>query len=154
MNFLKDYKKNINFLIWCFCFLLLSGCAASRALNKDKMKDYSVLEKGTERDLVLAELGTPVIAGVSQGSNTNSFCDIFTFLEGVSGAKYVRAVGYSVLAVGTLGLSEIITNPVESAIGDEKIRLRVCYDENNLIDTVSKLEVGAAAIPITSVKDF
>jgi hypothetical protein len=151
---LKNHIKNLTLIINCICFLMLSGCAASRALNKEDRKDYSVLEKGTERDLVLAELGVPIVAGAPHGSNADSRCDIFAFREGVSGAKYARAVGYSFLAVGTLGISEIVTNPVESAIGNDKIRLRVCYDENLRVDTVSRLEAGVAAIPITSVKDL
>ncbi|HSW13750.1 MAG TPA: hypothetical protein VLI06_12975 [Solimonas sp.] len=34
----------------------LSGCAAGRALDKPAEKDYDVLEVGTDRDLVRAEL--------------------------------------------------------------------------------------------------
>jgi hypothetical protein len=121
----------------------ITGCAASRALNKNAPKDYGVLETGTERDLVIAELGEPM-----QARREN--CDVFSFEEGSGGAKYVRAFGYSLLAVGTLGISETITNPAEAAIGNDKIRLRVCYDENNRVDTVERLEVGKGAI---SVKD-
>lgn len=126
------------------CLVSFSGCAASRALNKEKVKDYSVLEIGTERDLVHSELGIPIIAGTTTNSDLDSLCDVFAFVEGSGGAKYVRAIGYSIMAMGTLGISEIITNPAESTIGDDKIRLRVCYDQNSLIQTVEKLEIGQA----------
>ena len=130
------------------------GCATSRALNKEHMKDYSVLEKGTERDLVHAELGIPIISGQTNSSDLDSFCDVFSFVEGSGGARYVRAFGYSVLAVGTLGLSEILTNPAESAIGDDKIRLRVCYDDNLLIKTVEQLKIGEQAKIVQSVDEI
>ena len=150
-------KKALNFrniLLFVCCTACSSGCAASRALNKEDAKDYSVLEKGTERDLVHAELGMPIISGGNRNADLDSFCDVFAFVEGSGGAKYARAVGYSILAVGTLGISEIITNPAESAIGDEKIRLRVCYDDKLLVETVEQLEVGQSARPVTSTKDI
>lgn len=149
-----NWKSIQKYCVLLLIFLFLSGCAASRALNKEKRKDYSVLEKGTERDLVHAELGIPVIAGTTTNSDLDSLCDVFAFVEGSGGAKYVRAIGYGIIAVGTLGISEIITNPAESAIGDDKIRLRVCYDENSLIQTVEKLEIGQAAHQITSPKEL
>lgn len=120
--------------------IVLNGCAASRALNQEVPKDYSVLKKGSDRDLVRAELGTPTLSA-TEGSN----CDVFSFVEGSGGFKYFRAIGYSVLAVGTLGISETIANPIEAAVGHDKVRLRVCYDDNNRVKTVEKLETGKTA---------
>jgi len=127
----------------CCCIIALAalnGCSASRALNKESPKNYSVLKKGTDRDLVRAELGTPQI------STGGDKCDVFSFVEGSGGAKYLRAVGYSILAVGTLGISETITNPAEAAVGNDKIRLRVCYDEDNNVNKLERLEVGKPAV--------
>lgn len=120
--------------------LFLNGCAANRALDEEAPKDFNVLRNGTERDLVIAELGTPMTATESDR------CGLFCFVEGSGGYKYLRAVGYSVLAIGTLGISETVTNPAEAAIGKDKIRLRVCYDEDKRVVSAEKLEPGKPAV--------
>lgn len=117
----------------------LSGCAAGRALDKPAEKDYDVLEVGTDRDLVRAELGQPMVSAVS------SSCDLFAFEEGSGGFKYLRAAGYSLLAVGTLGISEMVTNPVEAAVGNDKVRVRVCYDQRQNVSYSEVLRVGKPA---------
>lgn len=125
-------------LLLC-CVLNLTGCAAGRALNKPAEKDYDVLEVGTDRDLVRAELGQPMASAA--GGN----CDIFAFEEGSGGFKYLRAAGYSLLAVGTLGISEMVTNPVEAAVGNDKVRVRVCYDPQQNVSYSELLRVGKPA---------
>jgi len=136
MNILK---RNILIVCYIFLVLLLNGCAANRALNREAPKDFNVLRNGTERDLVVAELGTPLPA--TEGHR----CDLFCFVEGSGGYKYLRAVGYSVLAIGTIGISEAVTNPAEAAIGKDRIRLRVCYDEDRRVVSAEKLEAGKPA---------
>jgi uncharacterized protein YceK len=37
--------------------VVISGCSINRALDEPKKKDYAVLQPGTSRDLVRAELG-------------------------------------------------------------------------------------------------
>ncbi len=133
---------NRNIFIVC-CILLVffvNGCATNRALNEEAPKDFNVLRNGTERDLVVAELGAPLPATESDR------CDLFCFVEGSGGYKYLRAVGYGVLAIGTLGISETVTNPAEAAIGKDKIRLRVCYDEDKRVVSAEKLEAGKPAV--------
>ncbi len=121
----------------------LSGCAASRALNEPAKRDYDVLKPGSSRDLVRAELGEPL------KSVGREDCDVFAFQEGSSGWKYLRAMGYSILDLGTLGISEIVTNPVEASVGKDKIRLRVCYNGSQDVIYSEKLEVGKPAELIT-----
>src|SRR5207253_3509135 len=95
--------------------------AATRALNQPSGRDLDVLRPGTHVDLVRSELGEPLKSG-------HDNCEVFVFRRGSSGWKYLRAMGYSVLDVCTLGLSEIVTNPVEASVGSDNVRLRVCYD--------------------------
>ncbi len=61
--------------------------------------------------------------------------DIFEFTqERSTGSNAARAVIYSTMAVLTLGLSEIVTTPLEAVAGDAgKRRIRVTYDENDKI---------------------
>jgi hypothetical protein len=123
--------------------ICLNGCAASRALDKPAPKDYGVLKPGTNRDLVRAELGQ---AQASVGEND---CDVFAFEKGSSGWKYVRAIGYALLDVGTLGVSEVVANPAESGVGKARVRVRVCYGHDQNVAYSERLEVGKSAALMT-----
>ena len=137
---MKVFLTKDSIIAFCLIGILFSGgCSASRAINKESPKDFSILRNGTERDLVIAEFGTPLPA-------TENRCDLFSFEEGSGGYKYLRAVGYSILAVGTLGLSETVTNPAEASIGKDKIHLRVCYDNEKRVVSAEKLEPGKPAV--------
>lgn len=125
--------------VLCGLVMALAACSAGRALNKSSEKDYDVLEVGTDRDLVRAELGQPMVSASADN------CDLFSFEEGSGGFKYLRAVGYSLLAVGTLGISEVVTNPVEAAVGNDKVRVRVCYDSRQSVRYSELLRVGKPA---------
>lgn len=133
------------------CFAVLScavaidvgGCAASRALDKPSPKNYGVLKPGTNRDLVRAELGQ------AQPSVSKMDCDVFAFEKGSSGWKYMRAIGYSLLDIGTLGVSEVLTNPAEAGVGKDRERVRVCYDKNQNVLYSEKMEVGKPAALFT-----
>jgi hypothetical protein len=115
---------------------LLCGCAASRALDEPAHKNLDVLKPGTNRDLVRAELGQPL------PSVSGSDCDVYSFPEGSSGWKYMRAMGYSLLDIGTLGLSEVVANPVEAGVGKDKVQLRVCFDSKQSVTYAERLQVG------------
>jgi hypothetical protein len=115
--------------------LSFAACAASRALNQPGTKDYDVLRPGTHVDLVRSELGDALKSGHDR-------CDLFVFREGSTAWKYLRAMGYSILDVGTLGLSEIVTNPLEASVGSATVRVRVCYDAEQNVVYSERLDVG------------
>jgi hypothetical protein len=122
-----------------------SACSINRALDEPHKKDYNVLQPGTNRDLVRAELGQPL------ASVNHDDCDVFSFQEGSSGWKYVRAVSYGVLDVATLGAAELATNPTEAAVGKDKLRVRVCYDARQNVVYSERLEVGKDAKLMTGL---
>jgi hypothetical protein len=122
--------------------VLFAGCAASRALNQPDKKDYAVLAPGTHVDMVRAELGEPLKSGLDR-------CDLFVFQEGSSGWKYLRAMGYSILDIGTLALSEIVTNPLEASVGSRNVRMRVCYDAEQNVAYSERLDIGKSPQLIT-----
>jgi hypothetical protein len=127
----------------CLISLELAGCAAGRALDKPAPKNYGVLKPGTNRDLVRAELG------LAQASVSKMDCDVFAFEKGSSGWKYMRAIGYSLLDIGTLGVSEVVANPAEAGVGKEKERVRVCYDKNQNVRYSEKLDIGKPTVLLT-----
>ncbi len=139
----KGMKARIHWYLFVVSVTALSsGCAAFRALNEPTQKDYNVLEPGTNVDLVRSELGAPFKSGRDN-------CDVFVFQEGSSGWRYLRAMGYSILDIGTLGISEVVTHPLEASIGTDKIRVRVCYDANQNVAYVERLEIGKSPTLMT-----
>lgn len=134
--------RKINcFLAGFFMFLVILssvGCSVSRALNQPEKKNMSVLNIGTHRNVVLAELGNPVASGEEDGKKY----DIYSFVQGYTkGNKVGRAFGHGVLDVLSLGLWEVFANPIEGVASGEKIRLKIIYNEESRIEKVEKIEI-------------
>ncbi len=134
-------KKIALFVLLGFLTVYLPACSVVQATNSPGAKDLSVLDKGTDRYLVLAELGQPVVSETDKNGNK---VDVFKFIQGQNGvAKVGKGMLYGVLAVGTLGLSEVITSPLEGAIGDgAEMQIKVIYDKNNAVKHVTLLKDG------------
>ena len=119
--------------------LNVGGCASVRAAGGEDWKDLSVLDQGTERHAVIAELGTPVL---TEQGEIGSTVDVFAFKQGdIALERAGRSLFYGVAAVGTLGLSEILANPAEGMIGEGKeIQVRVTYDAEDRVDYTELLK--------------
>lgn len=130
------YKNSFILLFLC---LVLTGCSVVQATSGPESKDFSVLDRGTERYIVLSELGKPITTETDENGNKY---DIFNFMQGQHGAvKAGKAVAYGTVAVLTFGLSEIITSPLEGAAGKgAKIKMRVLYDTDDTLKQVNILQ--------------
>ncbi len=119
----------------------LQACSVVQATNGPSAKDLSVLDSGTNRFLVLAELGQPV---ASETDNDGNKVDVFSFVQGQHGAvKAGKGILYGALAVGTLGISEIVTSPLEGAAGSgAEMQVQVNYDGDNKVSKVNTLKDG------------
>ena len=97
--------------------------------NADSKRDLDLLGPGTPRDTVLAELGTPLASSTDAGG---SF-DLYRFTRNRSTASNTgRAVLYGAAAFMSLGLSEVVTTPLEGVVGDAgTMSLKTYFDENN-----------------------
>jgi outer membrane protein assembly factor BamE (lipoprotein component of BamABCDE complex) len=127
-------------VLWVsIAMVVLSGCSISKAVHQPKAKDLSVLNVGTSRDRVLLELGQPV---VNEKDGNGIQTDYFKFIQGQHGAaKAGKGILYGALAVTTLGLSEIVTNPVEGTAGAGKeMQIKVTYDAQNNVQLVDVLK--------------
>lgn len=115
----------------------LSGCAVVKATNQPGKKDLSVLNKGTPRESVVAELGTPISTEIRNGQKV----DVFNFVQGYSKVtKTARAVGHGVADVMTLGLWEVIGTPVEGIANGEVNQVEVKYNKQNRVAKVIPLK--------------
>ncbi len=108
----------------------LSGCSVVRTTSGPERKDLTVLDHGTPRGHVITELGAPVHTETVDGRKV----DYFKFEQGNHAAgKAAKGVLYGVAAVATLGVSEVVTNPVEGATNSAEIQVMVAYDENDVV---------------------
>jgi len=129
-------QKIIFLVLASVCLLATSGCAVNRAFNKPSPKDLSFLTLGADRDTVRSELGAHTV------SSDSASCDVHAFVEGSGGFKYLRGVTYSLFDLASLGILEIVFNPIEAAIGNDNVRLRACYSDANKLQKVDRLERG------------
>jgi len=127
----------------------LQACSVVQATNSPSAKDLSVLGTGTNRFTVLAELGQPIASETDNDGNT---VDVFSFIQGQHGAvKAGKGLLYGALAVGTLGVSEIVTSPLEGTAGNgAQMQVQVNYDRDNKVSKVNTLKDGRW-IPVQNI---
>lgn len=127
-------------VLGCVAFII-QGCASFMATSGPESKDLSVLEPGTHRYSVLAELGQPV---VSEKNDYGNKVDVFKFRQGTHGSiKAAKALGYGAAAFLTFGLSELITSPVEGSLNKgAEMQLKVGYNTDDLVDEIVVLKDG------------
>jgi len=118
----------------------LGGCSVVMATRQPGYKNLDVLKPGTERDLVIAELGAPAVTEKA-GNNTRK--DVFRFIQGYSkGAKASRAVFHATADLFTIGLWEVVGTPTEAYFDGKKITVRVFYDAHDLVTDSKVLSVA------------
>ena len=135
----KKSELSIAFIIGVFFIIsILSGCASTKAATGPRMKDLSVLEIGTDRHVVLAELDSPVHSEVEDGHKI----DIFRFIQGQHvSVKAAKSVYYGMAAIVTLGISEVVTNPIEGTVGKgSELQFKIIYDEDDKVERVDVLK--------------
>ena len=143
-------RKLAIYTIIGFLTLSLTACSVVQATSSPEQKDLSVLDVGTNRFTLLAEFGQPV---VSEENKEGNKVDLFKFTQGHHGAaKFGKGLFYGVLAVGTLGISEIVTSPLEGSIGKgAEMQIKVTYDDKDAVAAVNMLK-DDRWIPIQNVK--
>jgi outer membrane protein assembly factor BamE (lipoprotein component of BamABCDE complex) len=118
---------------------LLMGCSVVMATKQPGRKNLSVLKPGTERDLVVGELGAPVSTERFDGGRK----DIYTFVQGYSaGAKTSRMIFHGVADIFSFGLWEAVGTPLEAVFDGKKITVRVTYDGNDKVKESLTLAVA------------
>src|SRR5438094_902139 len=94
------------------------GCSVVMAAKQPGKKDLSVLDVGTPRAMVLAELGQPTASETREGVKV----DIFSFVQGYDKInKGIRTAGHAVGDVLTFGLWEVVGTPTEMIFDGDKL---------------------------------
>lgn len=144
---MKAFKRTLGILS---TFLLTMNCSVFMAANQPDKKDFHVLDRGTPRDQVIAELGIPAYSKVEEGRK----CDVFAFVQGYSkGAKVGRAVFHGAADVFTLGLWEVAGTPIEVVADGNEVKLEVFYDANETVERVNVIKGKEVVKGVTSVSE-
>ncbi|MBI4345805.1 MAG: hypothetical protein HY553_03055 [Elusimicrobia bacterium] len=115
------------------------GCAVSRLSKRPSKKNLGILDVGTPRSRVIAELGTPGATSDKAGEKVDSFA----FDPGVSGGmKFARGFFHVGADLFTLFLWELVAWPSEIAAGDSKKKIDVAYDLEDRVKTVTDWTKG------------
>ncbi|MDJ0871471.1 MAG: hypothetical protein QNJ87_06865 [Gammaproteobacteria bacterium] len=129
--------RNLAFAIMLSALPAFSGCAVYMAANQPDKRDVSVLQEGTYRGKVLAELGQPVSTETRDGQRV----DVFNFVQGYSdGAKVGRAALHAAADVFTLGLWEVVGTPIEAVADGSEVQVEVFYDAEDNVEEVKALK--------------
>jgi len=116
----------------CLCLTPpgLSGCAVYKTAAAPSQKDLTVLNPGTSRDRVIAELGPPVRTE-NIGDHRK---DVFTFIQGYSKAlKNTLASVIAVEDIATLGAAELAFQKSGDEQAGKKITVAVYYDASDVV---------------------
>jgi hypothetical protein len=129
--------------------LNVSGCSVYMAANQPGKKDLGVLEYGTPRQDVVAELGTPIW---SEKRNQETV-EIHKFKQGYSKpAKLGRALFHAIADVASIGVWEIPGTLIETVgLNGTDTTAKVSYDAEGRVQTsdlfdATKLELGALMV--------
>jgi hypothetical protein len=116
----------------CLCLTPFgpSGCAVYKAAAAPSLKDLTVLNPGTARDRVIAELGPPV-----RTENIGNYRkDVFTFIQGYSKAsKNTLAAVIALEDIATLGAAELAFQNSGDEHAGKKITVAVYYDASDVV---------------------
>ena len=134
--------KFIKFNVIIALLFLMSGCSVYMAAHQPTQKNVSLFKVGTSRDALIAEFGVPVTSGTRDGKKY----EIYRFTQGYSqGAKAARALVEGTADVFTLGVTEVVTTPVEAVNDGTLMVYEVTYDSNDYVDQVIVLTPGATS---------
>jgi hypothetical protein len=128
------------FISWIFFLPIVSlimvstqGCSVYLASHQPDKKDLTVLERGTPRQDVAAELGAPV----SWENRSQGTVEIYKFKQGYStSVKVGRTLFHAIADVASIGVWEIPGTLIEKVgLHGTDMTARVAYDAEGKVQT-------------------
>jgi hypothetical protein len=112
-------------------FFLIVGCSTSNIANRGEFIEKSSFSRGMPRVDVLARFGRPVETKKKKGRKV----DLYRVEQGEKPlAKFVKGGLSAFLAVSTIGLSEIVADPVTRTM--PVVVFEVYYDNDEKVEYV------------------
>lgn len=103
------------------------------AASRQPGKNIGVLKEGVTREIVVAELGRPIITESTSGGRF----DVFSFNNGYSsGFNASRAAVHAGADLMTLGLWEVVGTPTEALLQGRIKVVKVHYNNRDVIESV------------------
>ena len=108
---------------------LLQSCSTAKyATAPDREYDTTLLTNSKTRAEVVSEVGQPLKSFTIENNKIIVLRDTYVLHKGVSG-KATKALLSGVLALYTLGMSELVTSPLASESKGDKETFRFYYDD-------------------------
>ena len=121
----SDMKK-YPLLIFLIVSLMSCGCSVRKVVSLKRWQTLQTLKAGDGRAKILRVLGTPE----QELWDGDARRDLYTVNRGRLIPAYGRAGIYGLLDVGTLGLFELVANPLEDFI-QTPVSVLIEYDAQN-----------------------
>jgi len=127
---------------------LTTSCSVFMAANQPQRRDVHVLDRGTFRNTVIAELGAPAYSTVEEGKKS----DIFTFVQGYSKrARYGRTLFHGAADLFTGFAWELAGTPIEAMADGTKVKVEVFYGPNDTVERINVIEGNDVMKGVTSI---
>ena len=108
------------------------ACSVGKASRQPDLKDLSVLDEGTPRGIVIGELGRAASSTEKDGKRV----EVYNFTQGYHPATKAGRAGFHFAAdVFTLGLWELLADPIEETYAGTEMSAVVTYDEKDHVET-------------------
>ncbi|MEQ1079681.1 hypothetical protein [Acinetobacter seifertii] len=121
--------------------LSTSGCSVFMAGNQPSKKNLNVLNPGSSRNYVIAELGAPVLSEYRDGTRV----EIYTFQQGYpKWAKVSRAFGHGIADVASFGLWEVFGTPTEAYFSGKETSYEVTYGQDDVVKSFKLIDFEQA----------
>jgi hypothetical protein len=112
-------------------FFVMAGCSTSNIANRGEYIEKASFSKGMPRVDVLARFGRPVETKKKKGRKV----DLYRLEQGERPlSKFVKGGLSAFLAVSTIGLSEIVADPVTRTM--PVVVFEVYYDKDERVEYV------------------
>lgn len=123
--------KTIHKMFALTMIFVIAGCSTSNIANRGEYIEKSSFSKGMPRVDVLARFGRPVETKKKKGRKV----DLYRLEQGEKAlSKFVKGGLTAFLAVSTIGLSEIVADPVTQTM--PVVVFEVYYDKNERVEYV------------------
>lgn len=129
--------NSMTFIMPIVLVLLIASCSTSNIANRGEYIKQTSISKGLPRIDLLARFGSPIETKVNEDGKK---VDLFRIEQGEStSGKILKGTGTALIAVWTLGLTELIANPITKKT--DMVVFGVVYDENERVDTVNFIQL-------------
>lgn len=132
-----DFRGILKLILAIGVMLASSGCAVVMATRQPDKKDLGVFKKGSDRSMVIGEVGKPISSEQQAGKKI----DLYKFAQGYSTVtKAGRALFHGAADVFTLGMWEAVGTPAEAILHGREMLVKVIYNESDKIEKVELLK--------------